>query len=59
MTDKHSKPAGDARQSHSEGLPGGSVVRNGPARAGNTGSIPGLRSRVSQGNGACPRSHWA
>ena len=36
-----------------EGLPGGQVVKNPPANAGDTGSIPGLGgSRVPQGNQA-------
>ena len=34
-----------------EGLPGGSVVKNPPANAGDKGSIPGLgRSHVPQSN---------
>ena len=34
-----------------EGLPGGAVVKNPPANAGDTGSIPGLgRSHMPQSN---------
>ena len=38
---------------YSEGLPGGAVVENLPANAGNTGSSPGL------GRSHMPRSNWA
>ena len=37
----------------SEGFPGGSVVKNPPANAGDTGLSPGL------GRSHMPRSHWA
>ena len=33
------------------GFPGGSVVKNLPANAGNTGSIPGLERSPGEGNG--------
>jgi len=33
------------------GLSGGSVVKNLPANAGNTGSVPGLRRFPGEGNG--------
>ena len=33
------------------GFPGGSVVKNPPANAGNMGSIPGLRWCPGEGNG--------
>ena len=33
------------------GFPGGSVVKNLPANAGNTGSIPGLGRSPGEGNG--------
>ena len=33
------------------GFPGGSVVKNSPASAGDTGSIPGLRRSPGEGNG--------
>ena len=33
------------------GFPGGSVVRNPPANAGDTGSIPGLGTSPGEGNG--------
>ena len=33
------------------GLPGGSVVKNMPANAGDAGSIPGLRRSPGEGNG--------
>ena len=36
-----------------EGFPGGAVVRNPPANAGDTGSSPGL------GRSHMPRSNWA
>ena len=37
-----------------QGFPGGSVVKNRPTNAGDTGSIPGLgRSHTPQGNQAC------
>ena len=36
-----------------EGFPGGAVVENLPANAGDTGSIPGL------GRSHMPRSNWA
>ena len=32
-------------------VPGGSVVKNPPAKAGDTGSIPGLRRYPGGGNG--------
>ena len=32
-------------------FPGGSVVKNQPANAGNTGSIPGLGRSPGEGNG--------
>ena len=35
----------------SEGLPGGSVVKNPPANVGDTGSIPGLGRSPGEGNG--------
>ena len=34
-----------------EGFPGGSVVKNSPANAGDTGSIPGSRRSLEGGNG--------
>ena len=34
-----------------EGLPGGSVIKNPPANAGDTGSIPGLGRSPGEGNG--------
>ena len=34
-----------------EGFPGGSVVKNLPARAGDGGSIPGLGRSPGEGNG--------
>ena len=33
------------------GFPGGSVVKNAPANAGDTGSIPGLGRSPGKGNG--------
>ena len=33
------------------GFPGGSVVKNLPANAGDTGSIPGLERSPGEGNG--------
>ena len=33
------------------GFPGGSVVKNLPANAGNTGSVPGLGRSTREGNG--------
>ena len=33
------------------GFPGGSVVKNPPANAGDTGSIPGLGRSPGEGNG--------
>ena len=33
------------------GLPGGSVVKNMPANAGDAGSIPGLRRSPGEGHG--------
>ena len=33
-----------------EGFPGGSMVKNLPANAGDTGSIPGLRRTPEEGN---------
>ena len=33
------------------GLPGGSVVKNMPANAGDAGSIPGLRRSSGEGDG--------
>ena len=37
-----------------EGFPGGAVVKNPPANAGDTGSSPGLgRSHIPQSNWAC------
>ena len=33
------------------GFPGGSVVRNTPANAGDTGSIPGRERSPGEGNG--------
>ena len=35
-----------------EGFPGGSVVKNLPASAGDTGSIPGSGRRSGEGNGS-------
>ena len=35
----------------SRGFPGGSVVKNPPANAGDTGSIPGLGRSPGEGNG--------
>ena len=32
-------------------FPGGSVVKNSPANAGDSGSIPGLRRSPGEGNG--------
>ena len=34
-----------------EGFPGGSLVKNPPANAGNPGSIPGLGRSPGEGNG--------
>jgi len=34
-----------------EGFPGGSVVKNLPANAGDTGLIPGLGRSLEEGNG--------
>ena len=34
------------------GFPGGSVVKNPPARAGDVGSIPGLERPPREGNGS-------
>ena len=34
-----------------EGFPGGSLVKNPPANAGDAGSIPGLGSSLREGNG--------
>ena len=34
-----------------EGFPGGSVVKNPPANAGDVGSIPGLGRSPGEGNG--------
>ena len=34
-----------------QGFPGGSVVKNLPANAGDMGSIPGLRRSLGEGNG--------
>ena len=42
-----------ARRQHNPGFPGGSVVENLPANAGDTGSSPGL------GRSHMPRSSWA
>ena len=42
---------GNANQNHNEGFPGGAVVENLPANAGDTGSSPGLgRSHMPQSN---------
>jgi len=35
----------------SKGFPGGSVVKNPPANAGDAGSIPGLGRSLGKGNG--------
>ena len=44
----------DRTESSHLSLPGGSVVKNRPANAGDTGSVPNLgRSHVPQGNQAC------
>ena len=36
---------------HLLGFPGGSVIKNPPANAGNSGSIPGLGRSPGEGNG--------
>ena len=39
------------KKTHSEGFPGGTVVKNPPANAGDTGSIPGPgRSHMPRSN---------
>ena len=45
------------------GSPGSSVVKNPPANAGDTGSIPGLRRSPGEGNGnslqySCLENLW-
>ena len=40
---KSHKPHVKAKKSKKGGFPGGSVIRNPPANAGDMGSIPGLR----------------
>ena len=40
-----------------EGFPGGSVVKNLPANAGDTGSIPGSGRSLREGNGN-PLQYW-
>ena len=42
---------GDTLKSQSGDFPGGSVVKNPPANAGDLGSIPGLRISPGEGNG--------
>ena len=45
------EPAKKAKKEWPEGFPGGAVVRNPPANAGDTGSIPGPgRSHMPQSN---------
>ena len=41
----------DSKQGISMGFPGGSVVKNPPANAGDVGSIPGSRRSPEEGNG--------
>ena len=41
-----------SKSKHKEGFPGGAVVENLPANAGDTGSSPGL------GRSHMPRSNW-
>ena len=47
------KKKGSGKNSESPGFPGGAVVENLPANAGDTGSSPGL------GRSHMPRSNWA
>ena len=44
----------------SQGFPGGSVVKNPPAKSppGDTGSIPGLGRSPGEGNGNPRQYHW-
>ena len=40
-----------SRRTNSKGFPGGSVVKNPPANAGDVGSIPGSERPPGEGNG--------
>ena len=52
--------AGSLVQKEDGDFPGGAVVRNPPANAGDTGSIPGPgRSHILRGGQARTPQHWA
>jgi len=42
---------GCIKKKKNKGFPGGSVVKNSPANAGDMGSIPGLGTSLGEGNG--------